>query len=105
MLVGAFALDAVWNADPPQRAPLLLRWALFGIGALLACGATPYGWQSLLASQRILGLGELLRHINEWGPPDFGTLTPLEIFILALLAVALYCGVRLSPPRILLVLG
>ena len=105
VLVGAFAVDAMWNADPAQRAPLLLRWALFGIGALLACGATPYGWQSLLASQRILGLGELLRHISEWVPPDFGTLTPLEVFILALLAGALHCGVRLSPPRILLVLG
>ena len=39
-LVGAFAIDALWNADAAQQRPLALRWALFGFGALIACCAT-----------------------------------------------------------------
>ena len=32
VLVGAFALDALWNADRAQHKPVALRWAAFGIG-------------------------------------------------------------------------
>ncbi|MFG3756522.1 hypothetical protein, partial [Klebsiella pneumoniae] len=42
-LIGPFALDAVWNVEAAKRKPLALGWALFGGGALLACGLTPYG--------------------------------------------------------------
>jgi hypothetical protein len=104
-LVGPFAIDALWNADRPQRKPLLLRWAVFGVGACLACCATPYGWDSLLASRKILDLGELLHLIYEWMPPDFSQFGPFEACVLASIAGALYCGIRLTPPRILLTLG
>jgi hypothetical protein len=105
VLVAGFALDAAWNADASRRKPLVLRWAVFGVAALLACCATPYGWESLLASRRILDLGELLQVISEWMPVNFGTVTPFEVWLLAVLGAALYGGVRLSPPRILLLLG
>ena len=105
VLVGAFALDALWNAAPAQRLPLALRWTAFGIGALAACCVTPYGWGSILASLKILSLGELLRLIAEWMPADFGRIGPLELALLGLIGGALYCGVRLPPPRIALVLG
>ena len=74
VLVGAFALDALWNADHLQQRPPLLRWIVFGVGALAACCFTPYGWGSILASGKILGLGELLRLIYEWMPADFSSL-------------------------------
>jgi hypothetical protein len=105
VLVAGFALDAVWNADASQRKPAVWRWALFGIGALLACCATPYGWESLLASRRILDLGELLHLIVEWMPVNFSTVSLFEVCLLGVLGAALYGGVRLSPPRILLLLG
>jgi hypothetical protein len=105
VLVAAFALDAMWNAEPQQRRPLALRWSAFGLGALIACCVTPYGWGSILASRKILDLGELLQHISEWTAADFSSLGPFEISILTLIAGALYCGVKLSPPRIALVLG
>ena len=105
VLVGAFALDALWNADHLQQRPPLLRWIVFGVGALAACCLTPYGWGSILASGKILGLGELLRLIYEWMPADFSSLGAFEISILALIAGALYSGVKLSAPRIALVLG
>jgi hypothetical protein len=104
-LVVPFALDAWWNADRPQRTPLALHWIAFGVCALAACCATPYGWGSILASRKILDLGELLHLIYEWMPADFSSLSPFEVYIVALIGGALYCGVRLSPPRIVLVLA
>ena len=105
VLAGAFAIDALWNAEPSQRKPLALRWAVFGLAALAACCFTPYGWESILASRKILDLGELLRLLSEWMPADFSRLSPFELTILALIAGMLYLGVKLSPPRIALVVG
>jgi hypothetical protein len=105
VLVGGFALDAIWNAEPAKRSSLALRWMAFGIGALAACCVTPYGWGSILASLKILGLGELLRLIAEWMPVDFGRFGAFQLAVLALIGAALYGGVRLPPPRIALVLG
>ncbi|MBT1512382.1 hypothetical protein KIP88_17925 [Bradyrhizobium sp. SRL28] len=105
VLAGAFAIDALWNAEPSQRKPLALRWAAFGLAALAACCFTPYGWESILASRKILDLGVLLRIISEWAPADFSKLSLFELTILALIAGVLYRGVRLSPPRIALMLG
>ena len=86
VLVGAFALDALWNADRAQRKSVVLRWAAFGIGALVACCATPYGWGSILAARKILDLGELLHLIYEWMPADFSKFGAFEMAILALIA-------------------
>ena len=105
VLAGAFAIDAWWNAEPSQRKPLALRWIAFGLAALAACCVTPYGWESILASRKILDLGELLKLISEWAPADFSKPSPFEFTVLVLIAGALYRGVKLSPPRIALVLG
>lgn len=104
-LVAPFTFDALWNAEGSQRRRLALRWIAFGVGALAACCATPYGWGSILASRKILDLGELLHLIYEWMPADFSRLSLFETCILALIAGSLYRGVKLSPPRIALVLG
>jgi hypothetical protein len=105
VLVGAFALDAIWNAAPAQRLSLALRWTSFGIGALAACCVTPYGWGSILASLKILSLGELLSLIVEWMPANFSHLGIFQLLFLGLIGGALYSGVRLPVPRILLALG
>jgi hypothetical protein len=105
VLVGGCALDALWNADRAQRKSVVLRWALFGIAALAACCVTPYGWGSILAARKILDLGELLHLIYEWMPANFSKFGAFEMAILTLIGGALYGGVRLSPPRIVLVLG
>ena len=104
-LVAPIALDALWNADKPQRVRVAIRWAVFAFAALAACCVTPYGWNSILASRKILDLGELLHLIYEWMPVDFGHFGPFEACILASIAAALHYGVRLTPPRILLLLG
>ena len=105
VLTGAFAFDALWNVERALRKPLALRWAAFGVAALAACCATPYGWGSILAAGKILDLGELLHLIYEWMPADFSKFGPFELAILAAIGGALYSGVKLTPPRIALVLG
>jgi hypothetical protein len=105
VLVGAFALDALWNAERTQWKTLTLRWTIFSVGALAACCITPYGWGSILASRKILDLGELLHLIYEWMPADFSSLGAFEMTILVLIAAGLYSGVKLTPPRIALVVG
>jgi hypothetical protein len=104
-LVAPFAFDAMWDAEASQRRALALRWMAFGVGAVVACCVTPYGWGSILAARKILDLGDLLHLIYEWMPANFSSFGPFEACALALIAGTLFCGVRLSPPRIVLVLG
>jgi hypothetical protein len=104
-LVAPLALDALWNADKPHRMSLAMRWALFGAAALASCCVTPYGWESIPASRKILDLGELLHLIYEWMPVDFSRFGMFEGYLLIAIAAALYYGVKLTPPRIILLVG
>ena len=105
VMIAPVALDAVVNAEARSRRPLALRWAAFAAAALIAGCCTPYGWNSLLAAQKILALGSALPLIREWQPADFGTIRPFEILLLAAIGLALFRGVRLPPLRIVLLLG
>jgi hypothetical protein len=104
-LVVPIAADALWNADARTRKSLALRWAGFAVAALAASCVTPYGWNSLLASRKILALGEALPLIMEWRPADFSSVGPLEVCLLLGFGLALYRGVSLPPLRIVLLLG
>ncbi len=105
VLIGPIALDAVLGVDAASRKPLMLRWFAFGVAALAAGCCTPYGWDSLLASQKILALGGALPLIMEWKPADFGSLGAFEICLLLGIGLALFRGVKLPPMRIVLLLG
>jgi hypothetical protein len=104
-LIGPIALDAVVGASDKMRKPLVLRWVLFGLLALAASCGTPYGWNALLASQKILELGSALPLIMEWKPTEFGGLGAFEICLLLSIGLALLRGITLPPTRILLLLG
>jgi hypothetical protein len=104
-LIAPIALDAVWRKDAAARRSLALRWIGFGLAALAAGCITPYGWHALLASGKILSLGQALPLIGEWHPVSFGRLGAFEIALLALLGLALWRGVVLPPLRIVLLLG
>src|ERR1700688_4068406 len=105
VLIEPIALDAVLNATAKSRKSLALRWAAFGAAALLAGCCTPYGWNSLLASQKILGLGAALPLIMEWRPANFSGIGAFEICLLLGIGLALLRGIRLPPLRIVLLLG
>jgi hypothetical protein len=93
------------NAEPRRRQSLLLRWAVFGFAALLASCCTPYGWNSLLASRKILELGSALPLIMEWRSADFGSFGAFEVCLLLGIGLALWRGIKLPPLRIVLLLG
>ena len=105
MIVAPIALDCVISAEASMRKTLVLRWAAFGIASLAAACCTPYGWDSLLASRKILELGGALPLILEWKPADFGSVGPFEICLLLGFGLVLYRGVTLPPMRIVLLLG
>jgi hypothetical protein len=104
-LIGPIGLEALWCADRKHRVALALRWALFGVAALAACCCTPYGWNSLLGAAKILSLGKLLTMIWEWMPANFGTWSFFEFSLLGLIGLGFYRGLKLSVPRIILLLG
>jgi hypothetical protein len=105
VLVAPIALDAVLSADLASRKSLALRWAAFAAAALMASCCTPYGWNALLASQKILELGAALPLIVEWKPADFGSVGAFEICLLLGVGLALLRGIKLPPLRIVLLLG
>jgi hypothetical protein len=105
VLIAPVALDAVLSADVHLRKSLVLRWAGFGVAALIASWCTPYGWNALLASAKILGLGGALPLIMEWRPANFGSFGAFEICLLLGIGLALFRGVKLPPLRIVLLLG
>jgi hypothetical protein len=105
MLVAPVALDALLSAEVNARKSLALRWAAFAFAALIAGCCTPYGWNSLLAAQKIIGLGEALPLIMEWRPANFSGLGAFEVCLLLGIGLALLRGVKLPPLRIVLLLG
>jgi hypothetical protein len=104
-LIGAIGLEALWSAEAERRIALAARWALFGVAALVASCATPYGWYTPLGAGSILSLGELLSVISEWQAVNFSSLGWFEGALLGLIGLAFYRGFVLSPPRIMLLVG
>ncbi len=104
-LIGAAALDVLWHAPVSARRSLFSKWFAFGVAALLAACITPYGWDSVLASRRILNLGQALALIGEWRAADFGKPGALEMAVLGGIGLALWRGIMLPPVRIVLLLG
>jgi hypothetical protein len=104
-LIAPIALDGMWRKAPAARKSLAWRWIGFACAALAASCITPYGWNALLASGKILRLGEALPLITEWHPIGFGSLGAFEICLLGMLELALWRGVVLPPLRIVLLLG
>jgi hypothetical protein len=103
-LIGPMALVAIWDLTSREQMRLLLRWFLFGVAALVASCATPYGWRTLLGATNILNLGELLSVISEWMPANFASFSAFEAAVLGLIALGLARGLVLSLPRIFLIL-
>jgi len=105
MMVAPVALDAIVSAENDARKMLARRWALFGVAALLASVCNPYGFDALLASRKILGLGRALQLIREWHAADFSHVDAFEIYFLFGIGLMFYRGVTLPITRILILLG
>jgi hypothetical protein len=101
----AAALEAVLAAPSGERRVVAFIWARFVVLAVIASGITPYSFESLATTWRILSLGGALSVIGEWQPADFSHFGGLEAVLLGAVALALVTGFTLSPVRALMVLG
>jgi hypothetical protein len=101
----AATLEAVVSAAPALRRSVALSWTRFGILALVGSGITPYGFEALATTWRILRMGGALSVIGEWQPADFTHVGSLEIVLLGAVALALVSGFRLGPIRAVMLIG
>jgi hypothetical protein len=105
-VVVPFALECVWQAQPPERLRLLVGWAGFGTAAFLASLITPHGpLEGAQFALQFLKAGGFLGAIGEWQSADFQQAHGLEIWLMGLLALGLLGLARLPPLRALFVLG
>ena len=104
-MTAVIAGEAIWLAPAPLRRGAAKHWIAFAALALGAACVNPYGPELILATIRILSLGQALSLIVEWRPHDFSKLGSYEIVVLAAMGLALWRGVRLPPFRILMLLG
>lgn len=102
-LIGPFALEAVIEARPDPW-PALRSWGLFALAAIACALVTPFGVGGLLFPVATAGMASLAS-IVEWQPPDFSTLQPLEIALMAGLFVIASRGVRIPLLRLILLLA
>lgn len=106
-LAGAFALEAVLQGRRDGRAEAAIRpWASF-VALSVGCALlTPHGLQIFSYTWDLLTQHQLaLDTISEWASPDFHRFQPMELWLLAALALALGTGLKLPPIRLVLVLG
>ena len=99
----AFMLEALLDPGANHRA-VLNTWARFIAGAWLAALINPEFLSGLLFPFNHLGLKSLV-WIGEWQPTDFSQTQPLELMILAGLALGLSGQLRLPPVRLIILLG
>lgn len=71
VLAFLFGLEAIASAGREERWRTAVKWAAVTIGAVVAAGATPYGYEPLLVSTKILG-SSATDYIDEWKPVGFG---------------------------------
>ncbi len=103
LLAAAFAVEAVCDPTANRRAAAI-QWGRFLLAAILCALANPEGPAGLLFPFQHLGM-KSLAWIGEWQSTDFSRLQPLELMILAGLALGLSGKVTLPPMRLLMLLA
>jgi hypothetical protein len=106
-LTGVFALEAIVATRQVQGAVSMAKsWAIFITLAVGSALLTPHGLQGIYYTWDVLfQMNFVLAHIGEWQSPNFHGLQVLEIWLLGGIALFFYQGLRLSPVRLLLLLG
>ena len=98
----AFLLEALF--DPTANRRVILAWTAFILAAWVTALLNPDFLAGALFPFHMVGMRSL-SWIGEWQPTDFSRVQPLELMILAGLALGLAGKVRLPPIRLLMLLG
>lgn len=104
-LAGALGLDALLKAAPGQRRRLAWGWLRFGVLAALASQINPVGIDALLYPLNTVTMSDAGALIGEWKPPVVARSVELEAWLLGLVGIGLLLRPRLSPIRVLVLLG
>jgi hypothetical protein len=107
VLALAFALESLLTAWREQRVAAVAKsWGIFIVLAAAAALVTPHGVQGIAFTWQVLVQDSYaLQRIGEWQSPNFHMLQPLELWLLAGLALVLHQGLRLPAVRLILLLG
>jgi hypothetical protein len=98
---GALAAEAVFDSEPSVRLRVATRWAIFGAFALVAACVTPYGYEPILFTFRVLNGNESVQTFAEWRPM-FGFKSPVDpVIFMTFLFLLFYYGVRVPFWRLL----
>lgn len=101
-----FAVEGILDARRKNETfEAAKSWGIFVILSLASALITPHGIHGILFTAHILSGSYALDHISEWQSPSFHLVQPLEIWLMAGLAVALHQGLRLPALRLLLLLA
>jgi len=103
LLPGAFMLEALLDPGSARRR-VLTTWTAFILAAWAVALLNPDFLAGVLFPFHLLGM-KSLAWIGEWEPTDFSRLQPLELMILAALALGLSGKVMLPSIRLLMFLG
>ena len=103
LLPVAFGLEALFDPGADRR-QVVRDWGGFALAAWVAALLNPEFLGGLLFPFQMLGM-KSLAWIGEWRPTDFSRPQPLELMILAGLALGLSGRVTLPPMRLAMLLG
>ena len=95
----AFALEAVIADRAAWKS-----WGPFLLVSVIAAAITPQGMEGLFFPFKLLMLGSL-RNVGEWAPTSLTTPSPFLIALAGLVWLGVTRKLRLSPLRILILLG
>jgi len=104
-MTALIACDALWRAPRSKRLNVMRQWGSFGILAFGAACLNPYGPEMILVTFRTVALGAALTTVTEWRSQDFSHVGSFELIMLGAFGLALYRGVTLPLPRIVMLLG
>jgi hypothetical protein len=79
-------------------------WALFVAAAALLALLTPNGVGGLVQPFRLMAMPALQTSFGEWLPADFRAFPALALWLAGLVALCLWCGVRVPGTRLALLL-
>ena len=105
-LAAALALEAMIESAKKNdgREGAALCWGLFLIAAIAASTLPPFGVQTLLFPLHLMTMGGI-GHIGEWQASDFSHISPFAIALLVLIGALATGSVRMSWPRLLILLA
>ena len=104
LVLAALFLVEAWFEPAADRRRMLSSWSSFTLAAWLVALLNPDLLSGVLFPLRHVEMHSLAR-IGEWQPTDFGRPQPLEVIILAGLALGLSGKVTLPPVRLLILVG